>query len=399
MSIINTNIKALVAQNSITTNNRAMSKSMEQLSTGQRINSAADDAAGLAIASRMTSYTKGLNQAVRNANDGISLLQTAEGAMVEITNMLQRMRELAVQSGNDSNTSTDRGYLQLEFAALRDQITSVAKTTQWNGMGILDGSNAAGSGNGTFIFQVGANNSADQRISHTISGMVDAAGAATTNPGNVTTTYAGAGAKQKQTLTFSALAAGETIKFNIGGNKLDYTVTAADKADFDAAGNGTSLMVQNIRAALLGNSAIAAIATATASVNGDDKLVIEGAADAASFSFSVTPVISGNNLVAGSATVATAADARTAVDTVTTALATVSTARAGLGATINRLTYTADNVTNIAQNTAASRSRILDTDYAIATTELARTQIISQAATAMLAQANQASQGVLALLR
>ena len=397
MTTINTNISALASKNALVVNSRALSNSMEQLSTGQRINSAADDAAGQAISSRMTSYMKGLDQAVRNANDGISLLQTAEGAMVEVTNMLQRMRELAVQSANDSNTSTDRGYLQLEFSALRDEITRVAKTTQWNGMAILDGSNN-GSGNGTFIFQVGANNSADQRITHTITGMVDAAGAATTAITN-TPTYAAAGAKQKQVLEFTALAAGETVKFNIGGNKIEYTVTAADKADFDAAGNGTSLMVQNMRAAIMGNSAIAAFATATATVNGDDKLTIEGTTDGASFTFSATPVKSGNNLVAGSASIATASDSRTAVDTVTTAIATVSNARSGLGATINRLTYAANNSVNISQNTGVSRSRIIDADYAQATSEMARNMILDQAGTAMLSQANQQPYYVLALLR
>ena len=397
MSVINTNTKALVAQNAITANNRAMSKSMEQLSTGQRINSAADDAAGLAISSRMTSYMKGLDQAVRNANDGISLLQTAEGAMVEVTNMLQRMRELSIQSGNDSNTSVDRGYLQLEFSALRDQITSVARTTQWNGMNILDGSNN-GSGAGTFIFQVGANNSADQRITHTIAGMVDVAGAATTAITN-TPTYAAAGAKQKQVLEFTALAAGETVQFNIGGNKIEYTVTAADKADFDAGANGTSLMVQNMRAAIMGNGAIAAFATATATVNADDKLTIEATANGAAFTFSATPVRSGNTLVAAAASIATSSDARTAVDTVTAAITTVSNARAGLGATINRLTHAAGNSLNISQNTGVSRSRIIDADYAQATAEMAMKMIIDQAGTAMLSQANQQPYYVLALLR
>ena len=397
MSVINTNTKALVAQNAITANNRAMSKSMEQLSTGQRINSAADDAAGQAISSRMTSYMKGLDQAVRNANDGISLLQTAEGAMVEVTNMLQRMRELSIQSGNDSNTSVDRGYLQLEFSALRDQITSVARTTQWNGMNILDGSNN-GSGAGTFIFQVGANNSADQRITHTIAGMVDVAGAATTAITN-TPTYAAAGAKQKQVLEFTALAAGETVQFNIGGNKIEYTVTAADKADFDAGANGTSLMVQNMRAAIMGNGAIAAFATATATVNADDKLTIEATANGAAFTFSATPVRSGNTLVAAAASIATSSDARTAVDTVTAAITTVSNARAGLGATINRLTHAAGNSLNISQNTGVSRSRIIDADYAQATAEMAMKMIIDQAGTAMLSQANQQPYYVLALLR
>jgi flagellin len=397
MSVINTNTKALVAQNAITANNRAMSKSMEQLSTGKRINSAADDAAGLAISSRMTSYMKGLDQAVRNANDGISLLQTAEGAMVEVTNMLQRMRELSIQSGNDSNTSVDRGYLQLEFSALRDEITRVAKTTQWNGMNILDGSNN-GSGAGTFIFQVGANNSADQRITHTIAGMVDVAGAATTAITN-TKTHTADAAKQKQVLEFTALAAGETVQFNIGGNKIEYTVTAADKADFDAGANGTILMVQNMRAAIMGNGAIAAFATATATVNADDKLTIEATANGAAFTFSATPVKSGNTLVAAAASIATASDSRTAVDTVTAAITTVSNARAGLGATINRLTYAASNSVNISQNTGVSRSRIIDADYAQATSEMARNMILDQAGTAMLSQANQQPYYVLALLR
>ena len=397
MTTINTNINALSSKNALVVNNRTLSKSMEQLSTGKRINSAADDAAGLAISSRMTSYMKGLDQAVRNANDGISLLQTAEGAMVEVTNMLQRMRELSIQSGNDSNTSVDRGYLQLEFSALRDQITSVARTTQWNGMNILDGSNN-GSGAGTFIFQVGANNSADQRITHTIAGMVDVAGAATTAITN-TPTYAAAGAKQKQVLEFTALAAGETVQFNIGGNKIEYTVTAADKADFDAGANGTSLMVQNMRAAIMGNGAIAAFATATATVNADDKLTIEATANGAAFTFSATPVRSGNTLVAAAASIATSSDARTAVDTVTAAITTVSNARAGLGATINRLTHAAGNSLNISQNTGVSRSRIIDADYAQATAEMAMKMIIDQAGTAMLSQANQQPYYVLALLR
>ena len=397
MTTINTNINALSSKNALVVNNRTLSKSMEQLSTGKRINSAADDAAGQAISSRMTSYMKGLDQAVRNANDGISLLQTAEGAMVEVTNMLQRMRELSIQSGNDSNTSVDRGYLQLEFSALRDQITSVARTTQWNGMNILDGSNN-GSGAGTFIFQVGANNSADQRITHTIAGMVDVAGAATTAITN-TPTYAAAGAKQKQVLEFTALAAGETVQFNIGGNKIEYTVTAADKADFDAGANGTSLMVQNMRAAIMGNGAIAAFATATATVNADDKLTIEATANGAAFTFSATPVRSGNTLVAAAASIATASDSRTAVDTVTAAITTVSNARAGLGATINRLTHAAGNSLNISQNTGVSRSRIIDADYAQATAEMAMKMIIDQAGTAMLSQANQQPYYVLALLR
>jgi flagellin len=264
-------------------------------------------------------------------------------------------------------------------------------------MNILDGSNN-GSGAGTFIFQVGATNSADQRITHTIAGMVDVAGAATTAITN-TKTHTADAAKQKQVLEFTALAAGETVQFNIGGNKIEYTVTAADKADFDAGANGTSLMVQNMRAAIMGNGAIAAFATATATVNADDKLTIEATANGAAFTFSATPVKSGNTLVAAAASIATASDSRTAVDTVTAAITTVSNARAGLGATINRLTYAASNSVNISQNTGVSRSRIIDADYAQATSEMARNMILDQAGTAMLSQANQQPYYVLALLR
>ena len=162
MSVINTNVKSIVAQNALTVNNRAMSKAMEQLSTGKRINSAADDAAGLSISSKMTAQIRGLNQAVRNANDGISLLQTAEGAMVEMTNMLQRMRELAVQSATDTNTSTDRGYLDDEYQQLKNEINRIAGNTQWNGMNILNGNDNFGSvdtNEQKIRFQVGANSS------------------------------------------------------------------------------------------------------------------------------------------------------------------------------------------------------------------------------------------------
>ena len=396
MSVINTNTKSIVAQNALTVNNRAMSKAMEQLSTGKRINGAGDDAAGLAISTRMTSYIKGLNQAVRNANDSISLLQTAEGSMVEISNMLQRMRELAVQSANDTNTSADRGYLQSEFSQLRDEITRVAKTTQWNGMNLLDGSDN-GSGAGAFTFQVGANNSAEQRITHTITGMAVAGGAITTTatPGY---TAPAVGAAQKQELTFTAVKAGEKLTFNIGKATLEYTVTDADKADFDLV-DGKSLMVQNIRQAINSNSVISAFAAATATQDATDKLTITASVPNAPFSFAFSVSSNGNALVDNTASIASASSARTAIDTLTSALTTVSNARAGLGAVINRLGHAASNAANVSLNTAESRSRIEDTDYAQATADLAKAMILDQAGKAMLSQANQQPYYVLALLR
>lgn len=276
MSVINTNVKSLVAQNAMTVNGRAMNKAMEQLSTGSRINSAADDAAGLAISNKMTAQIRGLNQAVRNANDGISMVQTAEGAHKEITNMLQRMRELAVQAANDTNTSDDRAALAKENDALALEITRINDNTSWNGMKLFDGTSVGTSGKASFM--VGAN---------ATDGTID--------------------------VTF---------------NKIDATTLAVNANDLTTTAKATTTL--------------------------------------------------------------------TAVDA---ALKKIDGYRADYGASINRLTYAADNLSNVSQNTAASRSRIQDTDYATATTELARTQIISQAATAMLAQANQQPQSVLTLLR
>jgi flagellin len=280
MSVINTNMKSIVAQNAMTVNNRSLSKAMEQLSTGSRINSAADDAAGLAISNKMTAQVRGLNQAVRNANDAISMIQTAEGATKEITNMLQRMRELSVQSANDTNTTADRSAIGAEVTQLTEEITRIASNTQWNGMNLLDGTVGA---SGTASFQVGAN----------------------------------------------------------GGSALNATaIIEVDFAMMDAE---------------------------TLGVDALDVTDIE--------------------------------NSQASIQLIDDAIAMVDEARADYGAKINRLNYAADNLTNVSQNTSASRSRIQDTDYAATTTELARTQIISQAATAMLAQANQAPQSVLSLLR
>ena len=271
MPVINTNSAALNAQNVLKINSRAMGTAMEQLSTGTRVNSAKDDAAGLAIGQTMTAQIRGLNQAVRNANDGINLLQTAEGAMVEQTNMLQRMRELAVQSVNATNSDSQRAYLNTEFTELASQISDIGDQTKWN----------------------------------------------------TTTVLASA------TLTFQVGVSSDTV----------FTVQMAD--------------------------------TTTGSTGLDiDALAI-----------------------------ASAGGASDALATIDTALDTVNQQRSQLGATMNRLTYTSDNLSNVSANLAASRSNIMDTEYATASSDLSRSQIIQQAATAMLAQANQQPQSVLALLK
>ena len=294
MTVINTNTAAAVTANALTKNERAMSQAMERLSTGQRINSASDDAAGLAIASRMTSQVNGLNMAVRNANDAISLVQTADGALSEVTNMLQRMRELAVQAASGTMSTTDQAALSAEFEALTLGIDAIADNTQWNGTQLLD----ATSNSGAFSFQVGAN--ASQTISVTI-------------------------------------------------------------RDFTTDGGSTGVM-ENLD-------------DATTTDFEDDDLDLDAIA------------------------ITSASEATDAITELSNAITRVDTERATLGSVISRLEYAADNLSNVSQNTSASRSRILDADYASETTELARTQIIQQAGTAMLSQANQQAQSVLALLR
>jgi flagellin len=290
MTVINTNTAASITANALTKNERAMSQAMERLSTGQRINNAGDDAAGLAISSRMTSQINGLNMAVRNANDAISLVQTADGAVVEISSMLQRMRELAVQGASGTYTATDRDALDVEFQALTAAIEDIADDTQWNGTALLSGASA-------FVFHVGAN--ASQTISLTIN-------------------------------------------------------------DFETAPGGSTSVFDNLDAAAFG----------TDGTNDLDALDLQDATNSG-----------------------------TALTHIDNAFTKLNSVRATLGATINRLEYAADNLANVAQNTSASRSQVLDADYASETTELARTQIIQQAATAMLSQANQQAQTVLALLR
>jgi flagellin len=301
MTVINTNTAATITANSLTKNERSMATAMERLSTGLRINSAGDDAAGLAISSRMTSYINGLDMAVRNANDAISMIQTADGAMIEVTSMLHRMRELALQASSGTMSTTDQAALDVEFQALDDQIDLVSTSTEWNGTKLLDGSLGATS------FQVGA--SASQTVS----------------------------------ITFADL-------------NTDNGATEASQA---------AVAVTDLFTGLDNDTA----ASGTAGTDLDGLVITNGANHA--------------NVI-------------TYIDR---AIDRVNTQRATMGATINRLEYAADNLSNISQNTSASRSRILDADYAAETTELARTQIIQQAATAMLSQANQQAQSVLSLLK
>jgi len=287
MASVNTNISATIAQNALTKNERSMNTAMERLATGKRINGAKDDAAGLAISSRMTSQIRGLEVGMRNAGDAISMISVADGAMIEVGNMLQRMRELALQASNGTTTSADRDYLNTEYQNLITEIERIADTTQWNGNAIMNLASASD----TFSYQVGAN----------------------------------------------------------GGQTIDVDFVAIDQT------NGSAFMV------FANGASAASIAAANTSAA----------------------------LVAGT-------EAITKIDLAITEL---NENRANFGAAINRLTYAIDNLASVKVNSEAARSRIEDTDYAKETSELARTQIIQQAGTAMLAQANQAAVTVLALLR
>ena len=387
MTAINTNVSSILARNALVANERSMSTAMERLSTGVRINNAKDDAAGLAVASKMTSQIRGLDQAVRNANDAVSLIQTAEGALVETTNMLQRMRELAVQSASDTNVAADRTALNTEFQQLKSEINRIASNTQWNGANIIDKSFA--SGTGVFKFQVGAN--AAQTIDLTIGNYKTGSGAGTTTivmaPGASSTVA------QVSTITLGGVyAEGDIISLSIGGNNFQHTVTAANVAGTAAADDN-----KLIAAALLvtiGATPATGIGAAYTASSAD--LVLTGTANTPFEASASGSGLLGN--VHGS-TITSLAGANSAISALTVAVAAVNTGRSEMGATMNRLQYAADNLASVSANATESRGRILDADYAKETTELARTQIISQAGTAMLAQANQMKQTVLSLLK
>ena len=373
MATINTNMSANIAANSMSRNERSMSTTMERLSTGLRINSAKDDAAGLAISSKMTSQINGLNQAVRNSNDAISMIQVAEGAMKEVTNMFQRMRELAVQSISDSNTTSDRTALNNEYKQLSAEVARVSENTQWNGTNILDGARTA------TTFQIGAN--ANQTIAVNFGDL-------STN--NLTTTLSSTAEGDGQTIVLSeALAVGDVLSYKLtdsAGTSHFATITQAGLPDGSAA-----TIVETTGAGADAGTDLATAALATLTVT----LTKVGSND---FTVSDVQVTRGTQAPVAATDITTSAFANTALGVLDTAIEGVNSTRAGLGASMSRLEYASDNLQNVAQNTASARSRVLDADYAAETTELARTQIIQQASTAMLAQANQSQQAILALL-
>ena len=410
MTIINTNVSATLAANAITRNDRAMSTAMERLSTGLRINSAADDAAGLAIASRMRSQVDGLEQAARNANDGISMIQTAEGAYIEVSNMLSRMKELAVQASSGTYSNTDRAALNLEFGQLQSEMKRIAGNTQWNGFNILDG--AAGGASATVNYQVGAGSG--QTMAATFNTLYKNVATSTATAETVVSNRT----QSIVDISGSSIAAGDHIKITLtdnGGNKVDLLLNVDSTAatalsggagkdtvvdgDIHYADNGYTAL--NTVLGQAGHAGITVELGYNGTANAANKIFIKGTADTQPFSLAATDVsiVRGEVSTLDAFDVSSATNAQKSVAELDSLITTVAAGRAKYGAYINRLEYAADNLMNVAQNTDASRSRIEDADYASETSELARTQIISQASTAMLEQANQSKQSVLALLR
>jgi len=416
MTVINTNVSATLASNAINRNDRAMTTAMERLSTGLRINSAADDAAGLAIASRMRSQVDGLEQAARNANDGISMIQTAEGAYIEVSNMLARMKELAVQASSGTYSSTDRAALNLEFSQLQSEMQRIAGNTQWNGFNILDG--AAGGSSATVNYQVGAGSGQTMAATFNTLYKSVATSTAATNGQDA----APAADKEQYTVTIDAAnaAAGDYLKITLtdnGSNSVDLLLTLDQTAvdALNAAGavddvvNGDIKYVDNGYTTLttvLGQAGHAGVAIKLGTADGTatqtaNRIWIEGSAGNQAFTIAAggVSIVRGEVSSLDAFDISSATNAQKSVAELDSLITTVAAGRAKYGAYINRLEYASDNLMNVAQNTDASRSQIEDADYAAETSELARTQIIAQASTAMLAQANQSKQSVLALLQ
>lgn len=469
---INTNVPSLTAQRNLNVSSKGLAQSIQRLSSGMRINSAKDDAAGLAISERMTSQIRGMNQAVRNANDGISLAQVAEGAMQESTNILQRMRELSIQSANSTNNSSDRQSLQAEVTQLKSELDRIALNTQFNGQRVLDGSFSSAS------FQVGAN--ANQTINFSIASVkgsslggiatstgTEVTAAASTDitfalgGGSATTInssagFAGSANGQDSTsayakaaaindagvagLTVSASTTGTQTVGGIGGTAADtYSLTLNGVAVFTGEDVATAMSNSTLRDAINGvsdqtgviaslnggNLTLAAAdgrnITVTESGTGftagtDGISVTGGDFDGAlrgklTVSAPETINIGGTVATLGLASaiakdsvgidtldISTADGAQTAIKRLDAALNSVNSNRASMGALQNRFDSTIANLQNVSDNLSAARGRIQDADYASEVATMTKNQILQQAGTAMLAQANSLPQSVLSLL-
>jgi flagellin len=414
--VINTNVASLNAQRSLATSGSELKTAMERLSSGKKINSAADDAAGFAIAERMTAQIRGLNMATKNANDGLSMIATVENATNDITDMLQRVRELAVQAANDTNSATDRGYLQKEVDSLLNEINRVASQTVYNGSTVLDGTRTSQQ------IQVGTDSG--QSISFGIAAVdTDTLGLTGSSAVAAVSTFSAANAATNSKVTVLTMGGAEMSVTNDADVTIDELVTALKAhANFDATkhqiekdGSGNlkaTMLVAGANTITLTNDGNAKTAE-TGAVAGADAGATSGAFTAGSLPAVIATTSSDNSVSSsGSAqtpaagtdsvlglSVLTAEDAEAALTRITAAIEQVAGNRAEYGSMANRLEYTVSNLMNVAEFTTAARSRIEDADFAAESARLAKAQVLQQTGTAMLAQANAASQLAIQLIR
>ena len=386
MTMINTNVTSINAQRNLMSSQTSLSTAVQRLSSGLRINSAKDDAAGLAISERFTTQIRGLNQAIRNANDGISLAQTAEGALGSISNNLQRIRELAVQSRNATNSADDRAALQKEVEQLRAEVQRVATQTQFNGLNLLDGSFTAQE------FQVGANQGQTILVSGIANAQIDQLGSWTSVDSQSFTQTTSAVQLTDPEQAASVQINGVTISVASQATRNAADATAAFVAAFEAA------------KALPANTGLAnvTIDNTGAITSTDPQLVIAGSTNLnltnGTTPGTATTVPGGPQTGFQNIDISNESGADNAILAMDAALNAINDARADLGAIQNRFITTVSNLSVTAENLTASRSRILDADFAQETAALSRAQILQQAGVAMVAQANQVPQGVLQLL-
>jgi flagellin len=381
---INTNVASLNAQRNLNSSSQALATSLQRLSSGLRINSAKDDAAGLAISERMTTQIRGMNVAMRNANDGVSLAQTAEGSLGSVSDSLQRIRELAVQSSNATNSASDRAALNAEAQQLKSEINRVATQTNFNGVKLLDGSFT------NQTFQVGANSGETISVGSIVNAQSTALGVTSI-----------ASAAQSAASAFGAtIAAGDITIEDAAGVAIDVAgfVTGAD------ADGVASSMIQAINDISSQTGVYATITDGTTdeltlTSENDITVTIATSATAANTGLSALTATAANVTGFDVLDISSVGGANTAINFMDSALDAINTARADLGAIQSRFESVVSNLAINSENTSAARGRIRDADFAAETASLSRNQILQQAGTAMLAQANSIPQNVLSLLR
>ena len=389
---INTNIASLTAQRAMLTSNSALETSFERLSTGKRVNSAADDAAGLAIGKDLESRVSGLNQAIRNVNDGISMVQIAEGALDEVTTILQRMRDLSVQAANGSLASAERGYLDTEHEKLAETLGKVIDQSQFNGTDLVDDTNAT-----PITIQSGADagdtialsfaamtesvlgvdkdqiNLSHQVTKFTIDNVVGAANGANTGVGQYSVTVDGTTYTSADDVPAAS------------SDTLDHIVAELSDATFQSAAGVALSSVLTVEKDSNDTSVLNFTSVGNVDLGSTISISYANSSGTSGFSAGDTPTL----VTAGG----------TGIKVIDAALATVANERAKLGATQQQLESTVRNLANVAENTSAAAGRIMDTDYAAETANLTKAQILQQAATSILAQANAQPQSVLSLLQ